>query len=83
VSLGVTPEGVAERLEALLAAAGLPTGAPQIELDEARNAMMQDKKIATGRLRLPVVRETGRADLIGDVDPRTLCGALEGAIRGS
>lgn len=83
VSLGVTPAAVAERLERLLAAAGLPTVAPQVELDAARDAMMQDKKIATGRLRLPVVPEVGRADLVADVDPRTLCGALEGAIRGS
>lgn len=80
VALGITSEAVVARLETLLRAAGLPTRAPKVDLAVAREALLQDKKIAAGRLRLPVVSEVGKVELLGDVDPGRLRSALEEAV---
>ena len=80
VALGITNEAVVARLQALLRAAGLPIRAPGVDLVVAREALLKDKKIAAGRLRLPVVPEVGNVELLGDIDPGLLCSALEEAV---
>ncbi len=79
-ALGITSEAVVARLEALLQAAGLPTRAPGVDAEVAREALLKDKKIAAGRLRLPVVSEVGKVELLSDVDPELVCSALEEAV---
>lgn len=81
VELGVCDPGVAQRQIALLRRAGLRVTAPHLDLGVASAALLQDKKIASGRLRLPLVPEIGRVRLLKDCDPGLLARALERVVR--
>jgi 3-dehydroquinate synthase len=59
--LGLTPSGLVERAEALLAKIGLPTQARREDLEVAWPFVASDKKRRAGTLRLPVVTGTGHS----------------------
>ncbi len=65
-----------ERIEAVIAAAGLPTAPPaEIKAERIRALMARDKKVQAGRLRLVLLRAIGQAtvcDDYGDALDRTL-----------
>ena len=73
VALGLCPEGDAARVEAHLAAAGLPTrvrAVPGFDADASAilDAMFQDKKVTRGRLNLILARGIGQSVLAKDQD---------------
>ena len=65
--LGVSDEETALRQERLVAAWGLPTCVSGIDEDAALAALARDKKIVSGRLRLPLVPEVGSFRIVEDV----------------
>lgn len=75
-ALGLTQAGTSERLARLLERAGLPTSACGIDLERAERALLQDKKIAAGRLRLPYVPRAGMVAITEEVGAEALVGAL-------
>jgi 3-dehydroquinate synthase len=60
----------AERIEALIARAGLPTRAPRLAPERWRELIALDKKSAAGRVRFVLLEGIGRARLEAGVDPR-------------
>ena len=80
-SVGVTPEGTAARLEALLGRLGLPTAPPAgVDRDAIVAAMGSDKKRRAGRT-VVVVPAPGGAELLDDVDPADLMIFLPAEVR--
>jgi 3-dehydroquinate synthase len=71
-ALGICDDGLAERVERVLGAWGLPVrwGAPDLEykgaVERVWEAMMLDKKRANGRLRLVLPEAIGRVRLVDD-----------------
>ncbi len=65
--LGVSDEETALRQERLVAAWGLPTSVSGIDEEAALAALARDKKIVSGRLRLPLVPEVGSFRIVEDV----------------
>jgi 3-dehydroquinate synthase len=61
-ALGIAPEGTAERLEALLRRAGLPTALPDFPRRAYLSALGVDKKKREARIRFVVLRGIGTAD---------------------
>ena len=61
------------RIEALVAAAGLPTAAPRLDVTRWLDLMGRDKKVDRGRLRFVLLERLGRAVVRADVD----VGAIE------
>lgn len=79
-SLGQVAAGTAARVEALVAAVGLPTRLPRpLDPGELLALMATDKKAQDGRLRLIVLEDIGRAAVMADVDPGVVAAALAGA----
>lgn len=76
---GLSSPQVAERLEALVSAAGLAEPVPGLDLDAALAALKLDKKIVQGKLRSPVVADLGSVTLT-DVDPAFFAAALRAAV---
>lgn len=73
VELGVTPEGLADRAEALLVALGLPVRVPAVDRGRLVDAMRRDKKVQDGvrfvlleDVERPLVRHVD-LDLVGRV----------------
>ena len=67
-----------ERIERLLARAGLPTRAPAaLSPQRMLNLMSVDKKIRRGRLRLILLRGIGEAVMTSEFDPELLYETLE------
>jgi shikimate kinase/3-dehydroquinate synthase len=60
-ALGLTPAGLAERAEVVLAKIGLPTQAHRDDLEAAWPFVASDKKRKAGALRLPVVTGAGHS----------------------
>jgi 3-dehydroquinate synthase len=75
---GLSAEEVPGRLEALLAALRVPTALPgaRIDVSLAARALRADKKMASGRLVLPVVPEIGRVELTGAIAPDDLAAEM-------
>jgi 3-dehydroquinate synthase len=63
-SLGHAPAGTADRLEALLQRAGLPTQAPAFPRRAYLSALRVDKKRTDAHVRFVVLRGIGRADTV-------------------
>ncbi len=63
-ALGLSPEGTAERLMALLERAGLPTGLPDFPRRAYLDALRVDKKKRDRRIRFVALRGIGRADTV-------------------
>ena len=69
---GLIGRADAERIEALVARAGLPTRPPQIAPSRWRELMAVDKKAARGRVRFVLLEAIGAAKLESRVDARLL-----------
>ena len=67
------------RLEALVAAAGLPTAPPRLDLARWLDLMGRDKKVERGRMRFVLLERLGRAVVRADVAERDLEGVLAAA----
>ena len=72
------PAAERSRVEALVAAAGLPTVAPKLALDRWLDLMGRDKKVARGRMRFVLLERLARAVVRADVDERDLAAVLSG-----
>ncbi|NSW56695.1 MAG: 3-dehydroquinate synthase [Armatimonadetes bacterium] len=81
VRMGISDEETAQRQVDLLKRIGLPVSAPALDVESAKSALLQDKKIASGRLRLPLVPQIGNVRLLQEIDPALLAEALECAIQ--
>jgi len=65
------------RIESLLSAANLPLEAPQdISAEKMRSLMSHDKKVTRGQLRLILLKQIGRAEVINDFDEEQLLAVL-------
>jgi shikimate kinase/3-dehydroquinate synthase len=73
--MGLTPPGLAERAEAVLAKIGLPTQVDRNDLEAAWPFVASDKKRRAGALRLPVVTGVGQSH-VARVDVSELRDAL-------
>ena len=67
------------RLEALLAAAGLPTSPPRVGAATLREAMRMDKKTVANRVRFVLLRRLGDAFVSTDYSEEMLARALRGS----
>lgn len=67
VRLGILDRGIADRLEALLAAAGLPTRPPPVGGEQLKTLMLVDKKISGGRQRFVLPEGLGASVVRADV----------------
>ena len=75
--LGWLPVADRDRVVRLVEKLGLPVAAPQIGAQRGRELMGMDKKVLGGRIRLILLRELGRADVVDDyAEP-----ALEATLR--
>ncbi|MCD6351393.1 MAG: 3-dehydroquinate synthase, partial [Armatimonadetes bacterium] len=74
--LGLTHEGLAERVAHLVEQVGLPLRAPGQSLLRAQEALRVDKKFVEGSVKLPVVVEVGRSAIMQQVAVSELTGAL-------
>ncbi len=63
-AMGLAPAGVADRIEALLQRAGLPTEPPDLPRRAYLDALRVDKKRKDGHLRFIAVRELGKAEIV-------------------
>ena len=72
------PAAERSRVEALVAAAGLPTVAPKLALDRWLDLMGRDKKVERGRMRFVLLERLARAVVRADVDERDLAAVLSG-----
>jgi 3-dehydroquinate synthase len=69
-------EADAERIRALLGAAGLPVAPPPVGAARLREAMQLDKKVQNGRLRLVLLHGIGEAYVTAEFSGQALAGAL-------
>ena len=72
-------QGEQSRLKKLIAAAGLPTRAPDVGADKLRGAMFMDKKVKANKLRFVLLRSLGDAYVSDDYAESDLDAALSGA----
>jgi 3-dehydroquinate synthase len=80
--LGHCPAALQDQLEAVLADVGLPTRIPtHIDLSRVYDAMRRDKKAASGRMRLVMLRAIGDVFLTDQVTRAEVLSTLE-AIKG-
>jgi 3-dehydroquinate synthase len=77
-SMGRIPTELTERQERLLAALGLPTAVPSVDLDQVLRCMGRDKKAEGGRLRFILPTRLGCVELVSGVDSKLVLAALEG-----
>jgi len=66
--LGRIDASVTARQERLLAAFGLPTQLPDVDVDQIVRAMMHDKKVQHGQLRFVLPDRLGHVELVAGVD---------------
>lgn len=85
VARRICPPADAERLNAHLASAGLPTGlkdisgSPEFSADDLLARMMQDKKVEGGAMTLVLVRRLGEAFIEKGADTAAIFDFLKGA----
>src|SRR3546814_17329641 len=73
VRLDWLPAADALRSIELIVRSGLPVRPPEgMKVDDFRNLMSLDKKVASGKLRLVLMRQLGDAVVSGDFDPAAL-----------
>jgi len=78
VELGYAAPALADRIEAVLSAWGLPVRCPSIEADAIREAMAHDKKRRGRRLRWVLPRAIGQVEMVEDVPQETVKSVLRG-----
>ena len=71
----------AQRIEALVARAGLPTRAPKLAPERWRELIALDKKSMGGRVRFVLLEGVGRAKLEAGVDERLVDEAIAAAVQ--
>lgn len=81
VRLGTLDRAVADRLEALLATAGLPTRPPPVGGEQLKTLMLVDKKISGGRQRFVLPQGLGASAVRADVPEAELDAVLAMADR--
>ena len=81
VELGRCPAADLLRLSAVLKAGGLGGGMELADAPRARAALLRDKKIRDGRLRLPLITGLGSVAVFDDIPPAMVEQALIGALR--
>ncbi|MCH8025812.1 MAG: 3-dehydroquinate synthase [Chloroflexi bacterium] len=69
--MGVTPEALVDRQQAVLERFGLPTKGPKLDVESVLAAMTLDKKVSAGVVNWVLLEEAGRAVVRSDV-PETL-----------
>lgn len=69
-------EADAERIVALVAAAGLPTQLPDTDAGVLREAMAMDKKVADGKIRFVLLDGLGQGTVVRDVDSSQVDAAI-------
>ena len=74
--LGLLAEGDLQRIQRVLASAGLARAAPRCGAQLAREYMQVDKKVKGGRVRLILLRGIGEAFISGDYDDAALDATL-------
>jgi 3-dehydroquinate synthase len=75
--LGWLQPAECERVVRLLKRLGLPVAAPRIGAQRGRELMGMDKKVLGGRIRLVLLRELGRADVVDDYAEQALDATLQ------
>jgi 3-dehydroquinate synthetase len=70
--LGLIDEGAAQRVDALLRRAGLPTEAPRIGAGRALDLMRMDKKVLSGKIRLVLLDRLGSGIVVSKYPQRAL-----------
>ena len=65
------------RVETLVAAAGLPTAPPRLDIARWLDLMGRDKKVQRGRMRFVLLERLGHAVIRADVDESDLEGVLQ------
>ncbi len=78
--MGVTPEDVSGRLNALLHAFGLPLTATGVDHRAVLAAMRLDKKVSGGRMRFVLLDEVGAPTLHDDVEPALVDDVVRGLV---
>lgn len=78
VRLGRIEAGVAERQRRLLVALGLPVTLLDVDQRKLLAAMMHDKKVEHGKLRLVLPSRLGSVELVGNVPESDVSAALGG-----
>jgi 3-dehydroquinate synthase len=74
---GRVAPGLAERQGRLMAALGLPVEMPRLDPQKVLTAMMHDKKVEHGRLRLVLPSRLGQVELVADVPADDVLASLE------
>jgi len=80
VRLGKCDREALDRLERLIAAAGLQAETVAVDIEMAREALRRDKKIADGALRLPLMTGIGSAEILAGVPMEQVDAALREAL---
>jgi 3-dehydroquinate synthase len=78
---GLLASGDAQRIEALIARAGLPTRGPKLPPERWRELIALDKKGAAGRVRFVLLEAVGRATLQAGVEQRLVDEAIAAAVQ--
>jgi 3-dehydroquinate synthase len=66
-----------KELEKLISDVGLPTRMPAIDKDSILRAMQHDKKIASGKIKFALPRNTGDVYITDEVELATVKEAME------
>ncbi|MEN6626132.1 MAG: 3-dehydroquinate synthase [Candidatus Sumerlaeia bacterium] len=74
---GMVGQADAQRVEALLERAGLPTRMPEYSIDDYWRAMGADKKVRDGRIRFVLPEAIGRVGIYNDVSREEVAEALK------
>ena len=75
--VGRIDHDVTLRQRSLLADLGLPLTGPELAREKMLEAMMHDKKVQHGQLRVVLPSRLGHVDLITDLDPADVMAAVE------
>jgi 3-dehydroquinate synthase len=75
--LGLVSADIKDRVQDILASAGLPTEAPRIGAARALELMQMDKKVLAGTVRLVLLERLGRAIVTGDYSQAALEATLK------
>jgi len=78
---GLLASGDAQRIEALIARAGLPTRGPKLAPERWRELIALDKKSAAGRVRFVLLEAVGRATLQAGVEQHLVDEAIAAAVQ--